>query len=100
MRSVSALFAADTLVTRCALGARLTLGGLVAGRDDEMTSGDVAHLYGVDRSTISRLSRDRLGYRLTPGGQRRYRRADVYRYGREYMGLELPDDEASASSAE
>lgn len=60
--------------------------------DGEMTTADVAELLGVDRSNISRLSKDRLTYTTTPGGHRRYKRTDVLRYGREVMGLELPDD--------
>lgn len=64
--------------------------------DDEMQTGEVADLYRVDRSSISRLAREKLPYRTTPGGHRRYNRADVLKYGREVLGLDLPDDDIPA----
>lgn len=47
---------------------------------NEMTTAQVAAELGVVRTTISRLSRDVLPYRSTPGGHRYYRRADVEAY--------------------
>ena len=65
-----------------------------------MTSGKVADLFGVDRSTIYRLSKEKLAYRFSPGGQRLYRRSDVYAYGRDSMGLDLPDEEPNDTQAD
>ncbi len=60
--------------------------------DGEMRTSEVADLFGVDRSNISRLDRSDLPYTTTPGGHRRYKRVDVLRYGREVMGLEMPGE--------
>lgn len=65
----------------------------MAKSDERMTSGQVADLLGVDRSTISRLPKERLKFTRTPGGQRRYLRSDVLAYAREDLGLDLPDDD-------
>jgi predicted site-specific integrase-resolvase len=44
---------------------------------DELTTAQAARILGVDRSAMSRLKPDRLRYRTTPGGHRRYHRSDV-----------------------
>lgn len=49
------------------------------GRGDLMTAGEVAEVFGVDRATVVRWDvNGRLLARCrTPGGHRRWRRADV-----------------------
>jgi hypothetical protein len=65
-------------------------GGWVAG-SEWLTTGKVAAILECDRSTVFRLPHDKLPYRHSPGGQRRYRRADVLAYGRS-IGIEIPEE--------
>jgi excisionase family DNA binding protein len=45
---------------------------------DLMTSGEVAELFRVDPKTVTRWAASgRINFILTPGGQRRFRRAEV-----------------------
>lgn len=48
--------------------------------DNELTGGQVAARVGVHPTTILRIPKDRLPYRTTPGGHRRYALDDVERY--------------------
>mgnify|MGYP001612483582 CR=1 FL=1 len=62
-----------------------------------LTTGQVAELFRVDRSTVYRLSKDKLVFKRSPGGQRRYKLSDVHRYGREVMQLDFPDESLGQS---
>lgn len=48
--------------------------------DAELSTTQVAELLNVDRSSVSRIPADRLRFRRTPGGHRKYARSDVDRY--------------------
>lgn len=47
---------------------------------DLLTSSEVARELGVSRTTVWRIPRRDLPYRLTPGGWRRYARSNVTAY--------------------
>ena len=65
-------------LTTCASGALDLPGVLLTGDKPEwLTSQQVADILGAHRSNVYRTSRERLPYRLTIGGQRRYSREVV-----------------------
>lgn len=57
--------------------------------DAVLTSSRVARLLRLSQATVGRLPKEQLDYWETPGGHRRYRRADVARYAREHQGREI-----------
>lgn len=58
-------------------------------KDATLTTGAVADLLHLSHATVGRIPREQLDYWQTPGGHRRYRLADVQRYAREVLGLEV-----------
>ena len=70
----------------------------MAGAEDyTLTTKQVADALGVHPSTVWRIAREQLYFVKTPGGQRRYRQADVdaYRAGLDPRGVS--DDDLTAS---
>lgn len=61
-----------------------------AAAGDDLTSGDVAEILRVHATTVTRIPPDRLPFTLTPGGHRRYLRADVDRYVTGLRGPQEP----------
>jgi excisionase family DNA binding protein len=54
---------------------------ITLARDEFMTTAEVADAFRVDRNTVLRWARDgHIPSVRTPGGHRRYRRADVLAY--------------------
>jgi len=68
-----------------------TVASVVArGNDGSLSTAEVGELLGLSRSTVSRRTRGKLAYRLTPGGHRRYSVEDVAAYlGRPISELEV-----------
>lgn len=60
-------------------------------READLEVADVARLLGLSESTVRRIPGDQLDSWRTPGGHRRYRRADVARYASERLGRPLGD---------
>jgi excisionase family DNA binding protein len=56
--------------------------------DDRLTSGEVAELLRISRSTVHRIDRSKLRYWETDGGHRRYLLAHVAEYAQS-QGIDL-----------
>lgn len=70
-------------------------GGYVPSGRELMTPAEVARAFGVDPKTVSRWARaGQLGSIRTPGGHRRFRRAEVLTF------LERPADRAVDEASE
>lgn len=63
--------------------------------DARLTTGDVAALLDVSADTVVRIPAERLDFWRTPGGHRRYRRADVAAYAATWLGRDLPDPDGA-----